>query len=259
MRPTPPSTTRAAPPAVPVPAAPAHAADAAAPDWWRPLRAVAAREWAQAVQRPGDLAWHGGFFLMVAGLFPLAVRPDPATLAQLGPGVLWVGALLAVLLACGRLFHDDLRHGWLDQALLAGEATGLPLPLWVAARMAVQWVLAAGPVLGVAPVVALQFGLGGWALAVLALALALGTGVLVQVATVAAALSAGLRGAGLLTLLIVLPLAAPVLVFGSLAVQAAQAGRPVGAELSLLGALLALGTVVAPLLGALALRGAVEA
>lgn len=243
------------PPAVP----PVLAASGATAAGWRVQAAAAARrEWAQAVQRPGDLAWHAGFFLMVAGLFPLSVRPDPTTLAALGPGVLWVGALLAVLLACGRMFHDDLRSGWLDQAVLACDAGRLPLALWVAARMAVQWLLAAGPVLAVAPLVALQFGLGAWALVVLLLALALGTAVLVQVATVAAALSAGLRGAALLTLLIVLPLAAPALVFGSLAVQAAQAGASVAAPLSLLGAMLALGAVLCPPLGALALRGAVQ-
>lgn len=226
--------------------------------WLRPLRAVAGREWAQAVQRPGDLLWHAAFFVMVAGLFPLSLRPEKATLLLLGPGVLWVGALLAVLLASARLFHEDLRNGWLDQSVLACEASGLPLALWVAARMAVQWLLAAGPVLLVAPVVALQFNLGAWALAVLMLALPLGTAVLVQLACVAAALAAGLRNAALLTLLIVLPLAAPVLVFGTLAVHAAQAGRPVGAELSLLGAMLAVGCVVCPLLGALGLKAAVQ-
>jgi heme exporter protein B len=228
------------------------------PAWGPPLRAVMRREMALAVQRPGELVWHAVFFVMVAGLFPLSLRPDPATLAQLGPGVLWVAALLAVLLACGRLFDDDLRSGWLDQCVLAADTAALPLALLLAARLAVQWLLVAGPVIVAAPLVALQFGLNGGALVVLLAALALGTGVLVLIAGVAAALAAGLRGAGLLTLLMVLPLAAPALVFGTLAVHAAQAGRPADAELSLLGAMLALALLACPPLGAVALRAACE-
>lgn len=224
--------------------------------WRRALAATLRREWRLAVQRPGDLAWHAGFFVMVASLFPLSLRPDPATLRVLGPGVLWVGALLAVLLASARLFHDDVRSGWLDQAVLACAALEMPLAVWVAARLAVHWALTAGPVLLVAPLVALQFGLSAPALVVLWFGLVLGTGVLVQLAGVAAALAAGVRQAALLTLLIVLPLAVPVLVFGTLAVHAAQAGRPVAAELSLLGAVLALSCVVGPVLGALALQSA---
>ncbi|PXW93373.1 heme exporter protein B [Sphaerotilus hippei] len=227
--------------------------------WSRPLQAVVRREWRQALRRPGEMLWHAGFFVMVAGLFPLSLRPDPATLQLLGPGVLWVAAWLAVLLATGRLFHDDLRSGWLDQCVLACRSAGLPPALLVAARMAVQWLLAAGPVLLAAPVVALQFGLNAAALGVLLLSLALGTAVLVQIATVAAALSAGLRSAALLTLLMVLPLAAPALVFGTMAVHAAQAGASAGAELSLLGAMLALASLACPVLGAVALQAATEA
>jgi heme exporter protein B len=226
--------------------------------WGPTLQAVARREWLTAVRRPGDLAWHAGFFVMVAALFPLSLRPDPASLLLLGPGVLWVAALLAVLLATGRLFHDDLKSGWLDQCVLAAGAAAVPLALLVAARMAVQWLLAAGPVLLVAPLVALQFGLNLAALGVLMAGLALGTAVLVALASVAAALAAGLRGAALLTMLMVLPMAAPVLVFGALAVHAAQGGASAAAELSLLGAMLAAAALVCPVLGALALRSATE-
>ena len=97
-------------------------------------------------------------------------------------------ALLAVLLASGRMFQDDLRSGWVDQWVLTCAATGTPLALLVAARLAAQWLLAALPVLAVAPLVALQFGLGAWPLAVLMASLALGTAVLVLITGVAAAL-----------------------------------------------------------------------
>lgn len=224
----------------------------------RVLRAIFMREWAQAARQPADLAWHALFFVVVSSLFPLSLRPEPDTLRLLAPGVLWVGALLAVLLACARMFQDDLRAGWIDQWLLTAAATGLPLALMVAARLAAQWALAALPVLAAAPLVALQFGLGAWPLAVLLAALALGTAVLVLITGVAAALAGGLRGAALLVILIVLPLAAPALIFGAMAVHHAQHGQPVGAELSLLGAMLAACALACPLLAALGLRAAAE-
>jgi heme exporter protein B len=225
---------------------------------WPMLRAIFMREWMQGVRQPADLAWHALFFVMVAALFPLSLRPDADSLRLLAPGVLWVGALLAVLLACARMFQDDLRSGWIDQWMLACHASGAPLALLVAARLAAQWVLAAGPVLAVAPLVALQFGLGAWPLAVLMAALALGMGVLVLVTGVAAALAGGLRGAALLVILIVLPLVAPALIFGAMAVHNALRGQPAAAELSLLGAMLAAALLACPLLAAVGLRAAVE-
>lgn len=223
------------------------------------LRAVFMREWLQAVRQPADLAWHALFFAVVAALFPLSLRPDPDTLRLLAPGVLWVGALLAVLLACARMFQDDLRNGWIDQWLLACRSSGAPLALLVLARLAAQWVLTALPVLAVAPLLALQFGLAPWPMAVLMAGMALGTAVLVLVTGVAAALAGGLRGAALLVMLIVLPLVAPALIFGAMAVHHAIQGQPVGAELSLLGAMLAVAMLVCPALAAVGLRAAVEA
>ena len=225
-----------------------------APSWRHPLWAVVQREAAVAWQRPADLALHALFFALVASLFPLSLKPEAATLALLAPGVLWVAALLAVLLATVRLFDADLRSGWLDQ----WQLSGVPLALLLAARMAVQWVLAALPVLLVVPLVALQFGLAGPVQAVLMAALLPGTAVLVMLACVAAALSAGVRGAALISVLMVLPLAAPALVFGTLAVANAQRGDSAVAELSLLGAMAALAAVVCPWIGGAALRAATE-
>jgi len=222
------------------------------------LRAIFLREWAQALRQPADLAWHALFFVVVSSLFPLSLKPDADTLRLLAPGVLWVGALLAVLLASARMFQDDLRSGWIDQWVLTCAATGLPLALLVATRLAAQWLLAALPVLAVAPLLALQFGLSAWPLAVLMASLALGTAVLVLVTGVAAALAGGLRGAALLVMLIVLPLVAPVIIFGAMAVHHAVRGQAVGAELALLGAMLAVALVACPLLAAVGLRAAVE-
>ena len=40
------------------------------------------------------------FFVVVVSLFPLAISPDPAVLRSIGPGVIWIAALLSILLFC---------------------------------------------------------------------------------------------------------------------------------------------------------------
>jgi heme exporter protein B len=222
--------------------------------WNRAVRAVLRREWALALARPVDLLVQGLFFLTVASLPALSVTPTRATLELLAPGVLWVAALLSVLLAGWRCFHDDLRSGWLDQWSLCG----VPLVLLVTARLVAQWVAAALPVLLLAPLVALQYGLNSTALGVLLLALLPGIGVLVMLVGVVAALAAGLRQGGVLVIGLVLPLAAPVLVFGSLAVRAAQLGEPAGAHLALLAGTACVMLACCPWLAASAVRIGIE-
>jgi heme exporter protein B len=234
--------------------APSDGTDVAGVPWHLAVGAVLRREWALALARPVDLLVQGLFFATVASLPALTVAPTADTLALLAPGTLWVAALLSVLLAGGRCFHDDLRSGWLDQWVLCG----VPLVLLVAARLVAQWLVVALPVLLLAPLVALQYGLSGAALAVLLLGLVPGIGVLVLLVGVVAALAAGLRQGGVLVIGLVLPLAVPVLVFGTLAVRAAQLGEPAGAHLALLAAMACAGLACCPWLAALAVRVGVE-
>ncbi|MDR0273840.1 MAG: heme exporter protein CcmB [Burkholderiaceae bacterium] len=222
--------------------------------WNRAVRAVLRREWALVLARPVDLLVQALFFAAVASLPALSVAPTPATLALLAPGVLWVAALLCVLMAGWRCFHDDLRSGWLDQWLLCG----VPLVLLVTARLVAQWIVTALPVLLLAPLVALQYGLNGATLGVLMLALLPGIGVLVLLVGVVAALAAGLRQGGMLVIGLVLPLAVPVLVFGSLAVRAAPLGEPAGAHLALLAGTACAMLAFCPWLAASAVRIGVE-
>ena len=84
-----------------------------------PLSAIVTRELCLAWRRPGDALAGVAFFVLVGSLFPLGVGPDAALLATLGPGVLWVAALLAVLLSLHRLFQRDLDDGVLEQLILA--------------------------------------------------------------------------------------------------------------------------------------------
>ncbi|MBF3313848.1 heme exporter protein CcmB, partial [Leptospira borgpetersenii serovar Hardjo-bovis] len=76
------------------------------------------------------------FFLVVIVLFALGAGPEPQLLARIAPGVVWVAALLASLLAMDRLFRDDARDGALEQLMLLPT----PLPVVVIAKVTAHWV-----------------------------------------------------------------------------------------------------------------------
>ena len=211
------------------------------------------RELRLAARRPIDALSGLVFFVLVGSLFPLAVGPDAPLLAVIGPGVVWVAALLAVVISLHRLFEPDLDDGALEQWLLSPHSlTGL-----VALRIAAHWLVCGLPLVAVGPLLALQYGLSPLAVAVLLAALLLGTPTLSLLGALGAALTLGLRG-HVLVALIVLPLCVPVLVFGSSAVSAGQQGLPVGPHLSLLGACLSLAAFLCPWATGAALRLAVE-
>ena len=190
------------------------------------------------------------FFVIVTSLFPLGIGPEPATLRTVAPGVLWVAALLAVLLSLDTLFERDLEDGVLEQLVLGAT----PLSLVVAAKVLAHWLLSGVPLLALSPVLGALLGLPVRAWDTLALALALGTLALSLIGAVGAALTVGVGRGGILLSLLVLPLAVPVLVFGAGAVAAAADGFETGAALSLLAAILAAATALAPLAAAAALR-----
>ncbi|WP_018608457.1 heme exporter protein CcmB [Uliginosibacterium gangwonense] len=194
--------------------------------------AVLHRDLLLAWRSRADLLIALAFFVIVASLFPFGVGAEPNQLRAIGPGVVWVAALLASLLALPRMFSQDHDSGVLEQLLLSPE----PAVLWVAAKIAAHWLATGLPLVLISPLLGLMYGLDGASLAVLAASLALGTPILSLVGAIGAALTLGLRGAGSLLALLVLPLFVPVLVFGAGAVDAASAGMGVSAQFSLLGA-----------------------
>jgi heme exporter protein B len=218
------------------------------------LTHVFVRDLRIALRRRADTLAALIFFVMVVSLFPIGVGPEPKVLRMIGPGVVWVAALLASMLSLGRLFSDDHQDGTLEQLLLSAY----PLPFLVLAKIGSHWI-ASGLLLGlVSPVMALQFGLSAGECAVLLLSLLLGTPVLSLLGSIGAALTVGLRGAGVLLSLLVLPLTVPVLIFGAGAVEAYAAGLDISAHFSLLAAMLVLSLVAAPWVCSAALRIALE-
>jgi heme exporter protein B len=218
------------------------------------LLAVLRREISLALRQKGEVLTPLVFFVVIASLFPLGVGPESALLLRMAPGVLWVSALLAAMLSLQRLFATDYADGSLEQMALSTT----PLGLLVLAKALSHFLLSGLPLVLMAPVLGLQFGLDGRALGILMLTLLLGTPTLSLIGSIGAALTLGVRGAGVLLSLLILPLYIPVLIFGAGAVEADAAGLGMGGHLSLLAALLVLSIFFAPLATTTALRISLE-
>ena len=218
------------------------------------LRTVIRRDLLVAIRSKADAANTLLFFVIVASLFPLGVGPEPALLRTIAPGVVWVAALLASMLALARLFAADYADGTLEQLALAPQ----PLAALVAAKILAHWLVTGLPLALIAPLLGVQFDLPVSALLVLVVSLLIGTPVLSLLGAVGAALTLGLRASGVLVSLIVLPLTVPVLVFGAGAVEAAASGLGAEAHLSLLAAFLLITAALSPWAAAAAIRIALE-
>ena len=218
------------------------------------MRAALKREIALALRQKGEVLTPLVFFVVIASLFPLGVGPESALLLRMAPGVLWVSALLAAMLSLQRLFAMDYADGSLEQMALSAT----PLGLLVVAKALSHFLLSGLPLVLMAPVLGLQFGMEGRSLGILMLTLLLGTPTLSLIGSIGAALTLGVRGAGVLLSLLILPLYIPVLIFGAGAVEADAAGLGVGGHLSLLSALLVLSAFFAPLATTAALKISLE-
>lgn len=212
--------------------------------------ALIARDLRLLWRRRGDALQPALFALLVVVLFALALGNEPATLRAVAPGVLWVAAVLAGLLALDTLFRGDAEDGSLEQWMLSP----VPLAWLVLVRTAVHWATTTLPLLFATPLLAELLGLPRAQLPVLLAGLALGTPLLSLLGAVVAALTIGMRRSGILLALLALPLYVPVLVFGAGSVAIAAQGHDPSGGLLLLAAGLAAALVLAPVAAATAIR-----
>jgi heme exporter protein B len=219
------------------------------------LMAVFLRDMRIATRIGGGALMGALFFLAVVTLVPFSVGPDLALLRRIGPAILWLGALLASLLALDRLFAGDFEDGSLD-LLLLGDS---PLELVVIAKALAHWLTTGLPLVLISPILGLFLNLEGAAIGAVMLTLLVGTPALTLIGLIGAALAVALRRGGLLLPVLVLPLTIPVLIFGISAASAAIVG-PVsfGTPFSILCALSLISLVVGPFAAAAALRQGTE-
>jgi heme exporter protein B len=214
------------------------------------MMAILSRDLRLARRRPAEALLPIVFFVVAASLFPLGVGPEAATLKQIAPGVVWVCALLSSMLSLNSMYASDHADGSLEQ-MLTSQLSGMEL---AAAKGIAHWLMTGVPLLLASPVLGLLFGLSWESTGLMAFGLLLGTPTLSLMGGVGAALTLGLRNSSVLILLIVLPLCIPVLIFGAGAVTAADSGLSPSGHFSLLGALLLLTGLGAPVATGAALR-----
>jgi heme exporter protein B len=218
------------------------------------IRTIINRDLTLAMRRRSDVMTTLFFFVIVVSLFPLGIGPELNTLRQIAPGVFWVAALLASMLALEKLFAADFEDGTLEQMLLTPQ----PVFILVLAKVFSHWLITGVPLVLLSPLLGLQYDLAAETLGVLLLSLLLGTPALSLIGAIGAALTLGLRGGGVLVSLLVLPLYIPVLIFGAGAVEANVSGLGETGHLLMLGAILLLALVAAPLATSAALRISAE-
>lgn len=215
---------------------------------------LVARDLRLAGRQTSDSMTVLAFFILATVLFPLAVGPEPAILARIGAGVVWVAALLAAMLSMDRMFQSDYDDGTLELLVIAPSS----LELAVLAKATAHWLTTGVPLIVAAPLMGVFLNLDSSGYGILLLALALGTPSLSLIGAVGAALVLGSRRGGALLSLLILPLFIPVLIFGVGAVEAALTDIPARAQLLVLAALTLASLALTPWPAAAALRQAVE-
>ncbi len=214
---------------------------------------IVRRELHLALRQAGDSAVIVMFFLLATVLFPFGVGPEPNTLARIGPGIIWVVALLSAMLSLERLFLMDYEDGALDLLVLSPT----PLEIMVLAKVVAHWLTTGIPLIIAGPILAVLYNVPAEALPILAVSLLLGTPTLSLIGAIGAALTLGARRGGVLLSLLILPLYIPILIFGVAAIDAAISGLPFRPHILILSGLLLAALPLAPWATAAALRQSV--
>jgi len=220
------------------------------PESNRGFSAYFRRDLLLAYRRRGEVASPVIFFVMVATLIPLGVTPEPDSLKEMAPGIIWVMALLATLLSAEGLFVSDYKDGSLEQLLISPNLLVMP----IFGKVTAHWITTGLPLTLASPLIALMLSLPSVAYLPMMAGLALGTGCLSFLAAIGAALTVSLQKGSLLLTLIVMPLYMPVIIFGSAVVQYSIDGMAWSGPLAIIGAMLTAAIALCPLAIAAVLR-----
>ena len=212
--------------------------------------AVLKRDLRLAARTPGDYTTPVIFFVVCTTLFSFTAGTDAQILKAIGPGVIWVAALLAAMLSLESLFRNDFEDGTLDQILTVPA----PLPLLVLAKVLAHWICAGLPLLLVSPILGILMNLDSFSIAILALTIAISTPTFSLIGAFGASLVITQKKAGMLLSLLTLPLCIPILIFSISAVLAAAQQLPVSGHLLMLCAFLVFALTLSPFATAGALR-----
>jgi heme exporter protein B len=174
------------------------------------VTAVIKREMKLAYRKPAVILNPVAFYVMVIIMFPMAVSPAPSTLQLIGPGVIWVTAMLANLLSLDNLFSHDYDDGTLEQ-LLMKRSQYLQI---VYGKVIAHWISTMLPLVMLTPILGVMMHLSSASLGWLWLSLLIGTPTVTLIGAIGASLTVGLRKGSALVALMVLPLYIPTMLMG---------------------------------------------
>ena len=175
------------------------------------------------------------FFLIVITFFPLALGPQQKLLSSLAPGVIWIAALLASLLAVETIFNEDFRDGTLDSFFISLE----PTFILVFVKVFIHWLITGLPLLLASCIAALVLYLPFDSVSAMILSLILGTFFMSLLGALGAALSLG--KSAILSAVIVLPFSIPTLLMGTSVIASAINNQEYTGFLMIMGGMLAIG------------------
>ncbi|MFC3093051.1 heme exporter protein CcmB [Alteromonas sediminis] len=203
-----------------------------------------------AFRQKAELAQPLMFVLMVVTLFPLGVGPSPELLQRIGPGIIWIAAILSGLMGMERMFRDDYHDGSTEQMLVSG----MPMVLVSAAKIFCHWLVSFVPLIILTPLLAVFLNLTWDMTVALMITLLIGTPVLSMLGAIGVALTVGLRKGGLILSLLLIPVFIPLLIFATSAIESASMRLPYLPQLAIMGAILLLTAALAPVAVSYALK-----
>ncbi len=207
-----------------------------------------------SMKRWSDLLTGIIMFILVAFIFPLIAGSDQDFMHRIIGPVILLSSLLASLISMQNIFKPDLNNGSLEQLVLSTHSlSGL-----VFIKILSYWVSSSLPLVVVSSLIASAYFVTGIDIVMVMLTVLLATTTLVNINSLAAALTLGVRYPGALMTLILFPLSLPILIFGSKAIEYSILGMDISGPFYFLTGMMLLSFSLGPIATAFAIRISID-
>ena len=207
-----------------------------------------------SMKRWSDLLTGIIMFILVAFIFPLIAGSDQDFMHRIIGPVILLSSLLASLISMQNIFKPDLNNGSLEQLVLSTHSlSGL-----VFIKILSYWVSSSLPLVVVSSLIASAYLVTGIDIVMVMLTVFLATTTLVNINSLAAALTLGVRYPGALMTLILFPLSLPILIFGSKAIEYSILGMDISGPFYFLTGMMLLSFSLGPIATAFAIRISID-
>ncbi|MDG2297577.1 MAG: heme exporter protein CcmB [Gammaproteobacteria bacterium] len=207
-----------------------------------------------SIKRWSDLLTGIIMFILVAFIFPLIAGSDQDFMHRIIGPVILLSSLLASLISMQNIFKPDLNNGSLEQLVLSTHSlSGL-----VFIKILSYWISSSLPLVVVSSLIASAYYVTVIDIAKVMLTVLLATTTLVNINSLAAALTLGVRYPGALMTLILFPLSLPILIFGSKAIEYSILGMDISGPFYFLTGMMLLSFSLGPIATAFAIRISID-